>query len=92
MKVTVSTDYGIVIRKAALKEKDIEASKVFDVMETTEPLGENDHLISFGPHFGRETSDELSKRLDSLGLFCMRDYFVFHGDFPSWANFTLKGK
>ncbi|MEW5251795.1 hypothetical protein [Microbulbifer discodermiae] len=89
MKISVSKDYGIVIRRAALKEKEIEISKVFEVMEATEPLGESDELLSFGPHFGGEASYELSKRLDSLGLTCKRDYFVFYGNFPNWASFYV---
>ncbi|MEW5248676.1 hypothetical protein [Microbulbifer discodermiae] len=89
MKISVSKDYGIVIRKAALREKEVETSKVLEVMETTEPLGESDELLSFGPHFGGEASYELSKRLDSLGLTRKRDYFVFYGDFPDWVGFYV---
>ncbi|MEW5250001.1 hypothetical protein [Microbulbifer discodermiae] len=88
-KISISKEYGIIIRKSALEKYEVTPTILFDVMETDESLGENEELISFGPHFGAEASDELSRRLGSLGLRYIDDFFVFYGDFPDWAKFYI---
>ena len=57
-------------------------------METEAPLDVNEDLISFGPHFGLEAATESVRRLESLGLIDIDDFFVFDGDFPEWCGFT----
>lgn len=83
----IASDYGIVIRKAALPAKGIKRRAVLAAMEG-EPLDESDNLFSFGPHFGGEAADKFMKRLEALGLEFYDDFFVLQGDFPHWCSFS----
>ncbi len=74
--VRVSTDFGIVIRRAALGLHGVGTDQLTAVMESP-PLDESDELLSFGPHFGVEAADEFGRRLQALGLVFVEDYFVF---------------
>jgi hypothetical protein len=85
--VRVSADYGVVVRKAALAERGVSMQQLLDAMEAGQPLDESADLVSFGPHFGSEASDELSRRLRALGLEYVDDFFVFAGEFPNWCRF-----
>ena len=82
--VQVSTDYGIVVRKAALDRLGIGLDRVVSEMEA-QPFDENADLLSFGPHFGREAAEEFSRRLDALGMEFAGDYFVFDLMLPQWC-------
>jgi hypothetical protein len=44
-------------------------------------------FASFGPHFGQEALDELTRRLTNVGLLYLDDFFAFQGDFPKWIAF-----
>lgn len=61
--------------------------QLLEAMEAEVPLDANEDLISFGPHFGEEAANEFVRRLESLGLVHIDDFFVFCGDFPSWCGF-----
>lgn len=86
--VRLSAEYGLVVRKAALVERGVAYSQLLTAMESTQPLDENDGLVSFGPHFGGEAADNLASRLVALGLVHVDDFFVFSGDFPAWCRFA----
>lgn len=85
--VKISADFGIVVRKASLIERNVTKREVLLAFEVDTPLGETDDLYSFGPHFGPEASDELCKRLEALGLRYVDDYFVFAPEAPDWCSF-----
>ena len=90
--VKITDEFGIIIRKKALVDKNIELATVLAVFENERPLDENEDLISFGPHFGGEAMDNFGKRLTQIGLEYVDDYFNFFGEFPAWIEFsaTLK--
>jgi len=82
--VQVSTDHGVVVRKAALDRLGIGRDQVISEMEA-QPFDEYADLLSFGPHFGREAAEEFSRRLDALGMEFAEDYFVFDLILPQWC-------
>ncbi|GFE88653.1 hypothetical protein [Steroidobacter agaridevorans] len=88
--VVISAENGIVVRLAALRAKGIQFKRVLDAMEVDKPLDKNEDIASFGPHFGREAADEFQRRLESLGLVYIDDFFIFSGDFPDWTAFQME--
>lgn len=88
--VNITSEYGIVIRKEILVNKNISSVQLVSVFENAQPLDENEKLISYGPHFGAEAMEEFGKRLSQLGLEYMEDFFYFYGDFPEWVRFSVK--
>ncbi|WP_224362739.1 hypothetical protein [Hyalangium versicolor] len=86
--VNLSSEFGLVVRRAALEQRGVSYRKLLDTMETEAPLDVNEELISFGPHFGLEAATEFARRLESIGLINIDDFFVFAGDFPEWCGFT----
>ncbi len=90
--IKISFEFGIVIRKDAIKTKHIAKEKITEVFEGEKPLDESDVLLSYGPHFGADAMEELGKRLSKLGLEYIDDFFYFQGDFPDWAEFSVNLK
>lgn len=86
--VNLTSEFGIVVRRAALAQRGVTYRQLLDTMESETPLDANEDLISFGPHFGSEAASEFSRRLESLGLTNIDDFFAFAGDFPEWCGFT----
>jgi len=86
--VNLTSEFGLVVRRASLEQRGVSYRKLLDTMETEAPLDVNEELISFGPHFGLEAATELVRRLESLGMINIDDFFVFAGDFPEWCGFT----
>jgi len=84
--VRISSDFGLVLRKAALRERGVALADVLEAMEVREPLAGDDDLLSFGPHFGGEAADVFSARLEGLGFVYVDDYFVFAEPFPQWCS------
>jgi hypothetical protein len=84
--VKVPEQFGIVVRKAALKKHNVSDKKVLDAMETSKPFDENHDLLSFGPHFGQEASNEFIRRLESLGLNYGDDFIDFEDLLPAWCQ------
>ena len=62
---------------------------MLEVFETDAPDHADQSLLSFGPSFGEEASDEFQKRLEAVGLKYIEDFFVFEGDFPEWCRFEV---
>jgi hypothetical protein len=85
--VALTSEFGIVVRRAALTERDVSWDDLLKVLEVSAPLDRNEHLISFGPHFGQEALDVLLERLSELGLQYFDDFFEFRGDYPKWCAF-----
>jgi hypothetical protein len=84
--VKISAEYGIVIRKSAVTAKGISLQKVFAPRETSSPLDQNEELLSYGPHFGREAAEKFSDKLELLGLKYFEDFFLVEMDVPDWVG------
>jgi len=86
--VNLTSEFGLVVRRAALEQRGVSYRNLLDTMEAETPLDVNEDLISFGPHFGLEAVTELVRRLEALGMINIDDFFVFIGDFPEWCGFS----
>ncbi|WP_124431041.1 hypothetical protein [Pseudomonas orientalis] len=82
-------EYGIVIRRQELLSRAIDIDRLSTMLEFDAPLDISADLVSFGPCFGGEATDELTRRLETLGLQYVDDFFVFSGDFPLWCKFKV---
>ncbi|HYV49950.1 MAG TPA: hypothetical protein VFA20_34075 [Myxococcaceae bacterium] len=85
--VDMTSEFGLVVRRAALEQRGVSYRKLLELMEAKAPLDANEELVSFGPHFGTEATVEFVRRLESAGLINIEDFFVFVGDFPEWCGF-----
>lgn len=91
--VPVFAQGGIVVRRAALDEKMIDALALSEAMESALPSGyEGAELLSFGPSFGDEAMNEFTKRLTDLGLTYVDDFFCFSVDVPEWCGLRVELK
>lgn len=85
--IGISSEYGIVIREAALGQRDVERPRILNALETDMPFNRGEGLIAFGPHFGQEAADEFIGRLEALGLKYVDDFFILVPEAPSWFRF-----
>ncbi|MEH2535161.1 hypothetical protein V1277_005540 [Bradyrhizobium sp. AZCC 1588] len=85
--IIVTSEFGLIVRRKALSERQVDLGDLFTAMEVGEPLDGSDDLLSFGPHFGREATDTMIFRLTKLGLVYFDDFFEFCGDYPAWCMF-----
>lgn len=85
--VTVTSEFGLIVRRNALVERQVELHDLLAVMEVGERFDSSDDLLSFGPHFGREALNTIVSRLIKLGLIYFDDFFEFCGDYPPWCAF-----
>ena len=83
--VIVTSEFGIIVRRNALVERQVDLRDLFTAMEVEERLDGSDDLLSFGPHFGREALNTIVSRLTQLGLVYFDDFFEFGGDAPPWC-------
>jgi hypothetical protein len=51
--VSATAEYGIVVRRRALTERDVSYHAVLAAFETGEPLDADEELLTFGPSFGQ---------------------------------------
>lgn len=84
--VTLTSEFGLVVRRAALEQRGVSYAHLLHALEVEAPLDMNEDLISFGPHFGLEAVTELARRLESAGLINVDDFFVFASDVPEWCR------
>lgn len=82
-------EYVVIVRRDALLRNNISLERMSEIFDAQHPFDQNCTLVSFGPCFGGEAADEFCDRLAAEGLIYVDDYFVFLGDFPSWAQFKL---
>jgi hypothetical protein len=87
--IRVTTEYGIVIRRSALIEKQISFAQLLEAMESDQPFDADEALISFGPSFGEEAMHEFVRRLEKVGLYIYDDFFTVALDVPPWCQFTV---
>jgi hypothetical protein len=90
MAIKVTGECGIVIRKAALKEKGINHIDILKIMEVESPLDDDDDLISFGPSFGEEALNEFIVRLQNIQLEYVDDFFTIIYDVPEWCKLIVE--
>lgn len=94
MTIKATGEFGLIIRRDALQERQVSFEAILEAMEAVEPLDSNDELLSFGPSFGQEALDVFVRRLIAIGLVYFDDFFEFVGMFPTWCEFraSLKSK
>jgi len=85
--VNLTSEFGLVVRRAALQQRGVSYAKLLELMEAEKPLDASEELVSFGPHFGSEAAAEFVRRLEAAGMINVEDFFVFVGDFPEWCGF-----
>lgn len=90
--IPVTGEFCIVVRRAALEEKGVEYRELLQTFGVSAPLGGDDALISFGPSFGGEALDNLTKALISLGLSYWDDFFDLAFNSPDWCQFQVCSK
>lgn len=83
------TDYGIVVRAEAIHRLGLTVLGVSELLEFDGPFDDSVGIISFGPCFGEEASDEFCRRLEKVGFIYFDDFFVFSGGYPSWCGFKV---
>jgi hypothetical protein len=52
--VDVTGEFGIIIRRRSLVERDVSLHSILEVLEVKGPVDMNDELLSFGPSVGQE--------------------------------------
>jgi hypothetical protein len=87
--VRLSHHFGIVIQKKAIKRVQVSFDSILELMETSEPLDEDEFLLSFGPHFGGEAANEFIKRLEEIGLQYGNDFIDFNDTLPDWCQLFI---
>jgi hypothetical protein len=85
--VLVTSEFGLIVRRNALTERQVDLRDLFTAMEVEVRLDGSDDLLTFGPHFGREALNAIVSRLIKLGLVYFDDFFEFCGDYPPWFAF-----
>ncbi len=83
----VTTEFGILVRRAALQQRSVSLDDLLKSMDSSPPLDINDDLISFGPSFGSEAVHVFISRLEKLGLVYSDDFFDLKMDHPDWCIF-----
>jgi hypothetical protein len=87
--INVTQEYGLVIRRDALRERNVSLEVLLKTMKVDAPLDSNEWLISFGPSFGQEALDGLVKELSGLGLQYFDDFIEVVGNYPEWCQFKV---
>jgi hypothetical protein len=82
----VSKDFGIVIRRHSIKEKNIDLDIILKEFHFDGLYDESDDFISLGPFFGGDASDSCMKSLEKLGLAYIDDFFILEAYFPDWCR------
>ena len=90
--INVTFEYGIVVRRKSLVERDVSYKDLLRVLEVQAPLDENERILSFGPHFGGDAQNELMKRIVELGLVYFDDFFELNMAHPEWLTFQTSSK
>ncbi len=85
----VSSDFGIVIRKKVIVEKNVDLSTVLAEFNFDKYFDQSESFLSLGPFFGGDASEDCMRLLEKLGLIYIDDFFIFTGDFPGWCRFEV---
>jgi len=82
----ISKDFGIIIRRQALRSKSIDIAPVITEFHFDGYFDETHDLLSLGPFFGGDAADECLKSLEKLGLCYIDDFFIFTQYVPDWCE------
>jgi hypothetical protein len=88
--ISATGEYGLVIRRDALRVRYIAESVVLQVLEVDAPLDMDEDLMSFGPAFGEEALQEFVQRLQALGLSPVDDFCTLCFDLPTWCRINVR--
>ncbi len=84
--IPATAEYGLVIRKKSLAERNITSDDLSEIMTDIDVMGDSDDLISFGPMFGEEALEEIKARLSASGLEYVDDYVDLSFLLPHWVK------
>lgn len=84
--IAAAPEFGLIIRKAALTEKDISGRTLTEAVHDIDLIAENDDLLTFGPLFGDEAFQTIMRRLELIGLTYVDDYFGLDVLVPPWVG------
>lgn len=90
MPTLASFQYGVVVRRAALAERNVTLPALLEAMENRFPLDQDDKLLSFGPHFDGDALHVFHHRLVDLGLRYVDDFIELVMDHPNWCQFYIE--
>src|SRR5215813_1764462 len=90
--ISVPGEFGIILRHAALAERNVTLDALLKVFMVEAPRGANDDLISFGPNFGAEALETLTQSLINLGLRYGDDFFELVAPTPEWCELKACGR
>jgi hypothetical protein len=90
----ISSQFGIVVRKARLQELQLDLDTVLQKLDADVAFDEDEQVLSLGPHFDDAAATDLAARLTAIGLLESEDFFVFRSDVPEWCalSVTLVGE
>jgi hypothetical protein len=88
--IAATSEYGIVIRKAAMKAKSIDDPVLFEIMTDVGVLGDDKNIVSFGPLFGKEALDQITTQLGNAGLTYVDDFCTFDFLMPEWLSLGVR--
>ena len=84
--IVATSEYGLIVRKAALLERNLTYSEISLVIADVDIQGENANLISYGPIFGIEAQEKLKAALSRLGLVEIDDFYGTDFFLPEWVR------
>ncbi|WP_282243401.1 hypothetical protein [Stenotrophomonas sp. PS02300] len=87
--ISATGEYGLIVRRDALRAKFIADALVLQAMEVDAPLDMDEDLMSFGPAFGDEALQEFVRRLRTLGLSPVDDFCTLCLDLPNWCRINV---
>lgn len=87
--IVATNEYGIVVRRRALGERNVAYEDLLKALQAQAPLDENSELLTFGPSHGGEAMDEFASRLKHLGLRFVDDFYCLSFDLPDWCDLRL---
>ncbi len=87
--IKISPFFSLLIDKERCKKREKDIKSVKFVLNESE-LHENEEILSAGPHFGIEATNQLINELEKLGLVYFEDFFMFQVDVPDGYEFSIK--
>lgn len=69
--------------------KDVDLSAIMVEFNFQAYFDESETLISLGPFFGGDATDECMRSLERLGLTYVDDFFIFDAFMPDWCSFEV---
>lgn len=80
---------ALVIRREALTRFGLSLDDRAALLAFDCPSGETVDLLIYGPYFDFESLEEVSRRLNKLGLQYWDDYLDLKEDIPAWMSLAV---